>query len=244
MNNTQSIPSSNITNHIVFISKEDDKEDSTSSVSVSSSDLLGPMYKAITEKWKALIIEKIKEQKSLDHIYVGVEMDTEGFTNCHGVKFNNARINYNKLEKTFSIHVNPSFRQDILCINDSEYECRNICVNVQGNYLKKLFKQFFQKVNTVHFCQDCGNFCEDPHFYLKFDMCERCVFEEIACSSKVETKMCSICQEETKRSYKTICGHHFHRRCLAKVNPVPFPRCPICRHCLDDSNSYIDDEDS
>jgi hypothetical protein len=167
-------------------------------------------------------------------------LDTATFINCHNVKFNATHFTFDRITKEFNLDVTPMSYQDILCFSSTRK--RGMLIRVKSCKLRILFTKFFEQINKIQFCASCGNFAHSAHYYQDVDMCETCLFEEISSSENKNTEICSICQEESKRMFKTGCGHFFHRKCLAGVNPKPYPKCPMCRAALDPADSYLDDE--
>jgi hypothetical protein len=197
-----------------------------------------PLIDCLIKKWKNIfnvLLRKHKDVASIDAC-----MDTESFTNCHGVKFNSAHFCFNRLNKEFSIRAYPKHRQDVLW-RGSRMKEGTIGVYITHIKLRGLFTKFFERINRIYFCSDCGSVA--THYYEELGMCEACLFEEIASSQKVESILCPICQEEGKRLFKTKCGHHFHRRCLVKIDPMPFLRCPVCREPLESDDDYDEYDD-
>lgn len=201
-------------------------------------------------KWKTLFNDIMKKHR--DVRILNACMDTATFMNCNGVKFATTHFTYNRDQKEFDIHVQPMYQQDNMCFRHNPRR-RGIFILVKSPKLKTLFLKFFEKINKIHFCVECGNFVYDTHFYPEHDICETCLFEEIACAQRKETQICSICLEPMKRWYKTHCGHYFHRRCLVGIDRNRIARCPNCRAALDpedqqfldeegDEDEYIDDE--
>lgn len=196
-----------------------------------------PLIDALIHKWLPLFNSLLKKNKDVQ--IINTCLDTATFTNCHDVKFSSTYFSYDRLKKYFEINVTPMYHQDILCFRASNR--RGMFIRVKSPKLRTLFIKFFEQINKIRFCSDCGNFCDSIHYYDDMDMCETCLFNEINASLKKETYTCSICQEEGKRMFKTNCGHYFHRKCLSKINPNPYPKCPLCRANLDPDDSYMAD---
>lgn len=194
---------------------------------------------SLVEKWVNLFNFLLKKNK--DVRLINAHLDTARFTNCHGVKFNATHFSYNRIKKEFELHVSPMYNQDILCFR-SDKNRPGMFIRCKSSKLRNLFVKFFELINKIRFCSSCGSCVMSKSYYADLDMCEACLFEEISASQKSETHTCSICQEDGKRMYKTNCGHYFHRKCLAKINPMPYPRCPLCRKALDTDDEYMDDE--
>ena len=196
------------------------------------------LIKALIRKWTRIFNPLLKLHKDVQ--ILNACMDTVTFSNCYDVKFNSTHFTYNRLKKEFELHVTPMLRQDILCFGGGRR--KSMFISVRSPKLRLLFVRFFEQINSIRFCSGCGNFSHSMHYYEDVDMCETCLFEEISASQRTEVKTCSICLEEHKRGYKARCGHFFHRKCLAQVSSIPYPRCPLCRSALDPADAYLDDE--
>jgi hypothetical protein len=187
------------------------------------------LINSVINKWRKIFNSLLKTNKNAKILIASIE--TENFVNCRGVKFGDTRLSYDRSKKIFEIFVSPINKQDVLCFET--WKQRKLIIKLTSDSLKKLFVDFFMQINKVHFCKDCGNFAYGTAFYEDLDKCETCLFEEITTSQCKVEEICAICQEKTKRWYKTVCGHKFHRKCLSQVIPNPIIKCPICRTCLD-----------
>ena len=193
------------------------------------------LINSVINKWRKIFNSLIKTNKNAKILIASIE--TEQFVNCRGVKFGDTRLTYDRTKKIFEIFVSPINKQDVLCFET--WKQKKLIIKLTSNSLKKLFVDFFAQLNKVYFCGDCGNFAYGTAFYEDLDKCETCLFEEITTSQSKVEEICAICQEKTKRWYKTVCGHKFHRKCLSQVIPNPIIKCPICRTCLDTRDEML-----
>jgi hypothetical protein len=205
---------------------------------LTSTDVFPSNYmNSLITKWKNIFNAVIKTNKNVS--IINACLDTETFVNCHGVKFNTTHFTYNKKTKEFQVKVTPMQKQDILCFKNEKNKVQDLTIEIKSVSLFVLFTQFFENINRARFCSQCGTYCHTLHFYPEHDMCETCLFAEIACSVNTTTETCSICHEEMHRFYTTPCDHHFHRKCLTKINSLPYLRCPLCRTNLDKEDDFL-----
>lgn len=195
------------------------------------------LLNALTSKWRMLFNNLLKNNKHAKVLVASI--DTENFVNCRGVKFGDTRFTYDRIKKIFELFVSPINKQDNLCFE--EWKQKKMIIKVKNTSLRSLFLDFFNQINKIYFCKDCGNFAYGIAFYETIDKCESCLFEEIAASQSSKEEICAICQETTKKWYTTKCGHKFHRKCLSQVVPNPILKCPICRRCLDTRDEVIEE---
>jgi hypothetical protein len=201
----------------------------------------------LAKKWRGVFNTALAAHKNIRE--VSAVLPATWFKNCYGVQWEPPRLTFDRVDRVFTLHSKPTTHQDILCFEPVYGHQWAACVHASTS--KDVFIQFFDHINRVRWCSDCGDFTWAHNYQEKLEMCERCMLEEICASLKTETLKCTICQEDGKRMFRTHCGHHFHRRCLAKVKPDSLgPRCPLCRAYLDPAddawhgnNPNDDDED-
>ena len=200
----------------------------------------------LAKKWRGVFNTALAAHKQIRE--VSALLPASWFKNCYGVQWEPPRLTFDRVDKMFTLHSKPSTHQDMLCFEPVYGHQWAACVHASTS--KAVFVQFFDHINRVRWCSDCGDFSWAHNYQEKLEMCERCMLEEICASLKTETLKCTICQEDGKRMFRTHCGHSFHRRCLVKVKPDSLgPRCPLCRAYLDPAddawhgNHPEDDED-
>lgn len=190
----------------------------------------------LSKKWKRFFHQVIAKHKTTREFIV--PFTTLPFKNRFNVIWQPPQICADVVHQNFRISSRPSSRQDQLCF-DPVYD-PGFHISLTGKKLKALFARFFETINQARWCSNCGEFSWNYAFNSESEICDHCLIEEICASVNTETFHCSICLEDGKRMYKTRCGHHFHRRCLAKIESSDFgPKCPLCRLYLDPHDEYI-----
>lgn len=163
--------------------------------------------------------------------------------NRNGVILQPPKISFDRTAKLYTIVSMPTPHADFLPTDNGAYLLR-ICIHVKK--LKTALLRFFATANKIHFCRACGMYAWNCDWYESLNMCSKCVFEECMYSTASKSHKCSICQESTKRAYRTRCGHYFHRQCLsehASINMDELMRCPNCRVILDEDEEPLGDDE-
>jgi hypothetical protein len=195
------------------------------------------LINSLVRKWRDIFNEYLRQNKTARRI--DALLDSLHFQSHHGVKFEHTHLIYDRSTKAFEIQCSATPDQDVLCFPTEEMS--SFFIHGHSKSLRKVFVELFNKVNNLRFCSSCGQFAFESSYHEELDMCEHCVFEELSASQRKETKLCPICQEDMKRWYTTRCGHHFHRKCLARMDPTNELRCPLCRKWLCEDDECFDD---
>lgn len=194
------------------------------------------LIKGLTKKWKTFFRLAADKNKNIREFMA--PLTNLPFKNRFDVSWQPPQISVDVLEKMFRLSARPTSRQDQLCF-DPIYD-PGFNISITGHRLKAVFEQFFDTVNQTRWCSNCGEFSWNYAYNAELELCDHCLMEEICAFSKTDTHHCSICLENGKRMYKTRCGHHFHRKCLSKIEAVDFgPKCPLCRTYLDAHDENI-----
>ncbi len=166
------------------------------------------LIKAIVSKWKTIFNTVLHKNKTARIIQASINTN-EYFINCRNVKFGHICFVYDRQTKIFNLMVSPVLYQDFLCNINKGYK---MIIKVSNTSLTKLFLDFFDHINKIFFCEECGNYVLNTSYYEELEKCETCVFETICSSQKTQEEPCAICLETTKHWFTTKCGHKFHRK--------------------------------
>jgi hypothetical protein len=196
------------------------------------------LVKNLAKKWRSFFQIIVAKHKNTREFVI--PLTALQFKNRFNVRWQPPQISVDVVQKTFQLHSRPSSRQDQLCF---EPVCDpGFCISFSGRSLKGLITRFFETINQVRWCSECGEFSWNYAYNPDSEICDHCLIEEICVSPNAESYHCSICLEEGKRMYKTRCGHHFHRKCLSKIESTGYgPRCPLCRVYLDPEDEHLRD---
>lgn len=206
-----------------------------------------PIPKALLAALETKYSLHFKKILSTNHTAQSIFVKFPGpIKNKNEVLFQQPIISFNRIAKIYTIASMPVTYNDPLESSD-EHSAFSFRICVHFKKLKTALSRFITTINKIYFCKDCGDYVWSSEWIEAQEMCCKCIMEGCLYFSLSKSHLCTICQQQGKRMYKTRCAHYFHRKCLFDYlhSNSDLPRkCPNCRSILiEDEESLVVEEE-